>query len=244
MSSGLVPLHKILKDETRRRIVLLLDEKINLSYTDLINSLGDVSTGLLNYHLKVLNDLLAKNEAGQYILTEKGKLASKLIIEFPEKDGPLQKKKRKQFWILAVVVQLVYLFSSITLYSLNYLDLGRFVIYTILFIGSIGLSYFGYRAQIKNQPLPGSNEEKKRSRNAYIIVGCVTGLVSGFFGPTFFILLFQRFLSKSILYGLLNSGELWISFMVIGPLAGTIIGYYIGKRNKFAKPKWVTWMED
>ena len=243
MSSGLASLHKTLKDDKRRKIVLLLNNKGSLSYTDLLNSLGNVSTGLLNYHLKVLNDLLAK-EDGQYMLTEKGKLASRLLTEFPEKDESFQKKKRKQFWTLAVVVQLFYLISSISLYYLNYLDFGRLVIYTILFIGSIGLSYFGYKAQIKNQPISGSNEEKKRTRNAYMIVGGVIGLVSGFFGPIFFILLFHRLLSGPILSGLLNSGELWISLMVIGPFVGTIIGYYVGRRKKFAKPKWVKWIED
>jgi hypothetical protein len=41
-------------------------------------------TGLLNYHLKVLSDLIIKNESGQYMLAENGKLASRLLIEFPE----------------------------------------------------------------------------------------------------------------------------------------------------------------
>ena len=64
MSSGIESLHKILKDETRTKIVLLLHEKGSLSYTELMETLGFVTTGLFNYHLKVLGDLLAKNEAG------------------------------------------------------------------------------------------------------------------------------------------------------------------------------------
>ena len=72
MDSGLASLHKILKDETRRKIILLLNEKDSLSYTDLMDTLEIVSTGMLNYHLKVLGDLLIKNESGQYTLTEKG----------------------------------------------------------------------------------------------------------------------------------------------------------------------------
>ena len=83
MSSGIESLHKILKDETRTKIVLLLHEKGSLSYTELMETLGFVTTGLFNYHLKVLGDLLAKNEAGQYTLSEKGKLAARLLIEFP-----------------------------------------------------------------------------------------------------------------------------------------------------------------
>ena len=48
MSSTLESLHKILKDETRRKIVLLLNDKGSLDYTDLTGSLNGVSTGTLN----------------------------------------------------------------------------------------------------------------------------------------------------------------------------------------------------
>ena len=64
-------LHKILKDETRRKIILKLNEKDNMSYTDLMESLSIVSTGTLNYHLKVLGDLIKKNDSGQYILSKR-----------------------------------------------------------------------------------------------------------------------------------------------------------------------------
>jgi hypothetical protein len=62
-----------------------LQEKHDLSYTDLIEVLGITSTGKLNYHLKVLGDLLLKEKNGRYILTEKGMLASQMLREFPEK---------------------------------------------------------------------------------------------------------------------------------------------------------------
>jgi DNA-binding transcriptional ArsR family regulator len=57
MSSGLASLHKILKDETRRKIILLLNGKGSLGYTELLDNSEAGSTGLLNYHLKVLGDL-------------------------------------------------------------------------------------------------------------------------------------------------------------------------------------------
>jgi DNA-binding transcriptional ArsR family regulator len=60
MNDGLASLHKVLKDETRRKIVLLLNEKESLSYTDLLNALRNFSTGKLNYHLKILNKLVSK----------------------------------------------------------------------------------------------------------------------------------------------------------------------------------------
>ena len=104
MSTGIAFLHKILKDEARRKIVLLLNEKGSLSYTDLMKSLT-VSTELLNYHLKVLDDFLSKNGKGEYILTEKGKLASRLLLEFPE-DISLGKrcKWERKFWKAKVLL--------------------------------------------------------------------------------------------------------------------------------------------
>jgi DNA-binding transcriptional ArsR family regulator len=69
MSSGIASLHKILKDESRRSIILLLNEKGSLSYTELLDASDTGSTGLLNYHLKVLDDLLSKNGNGKYILS-------------------------------------------------------------------------------------------------------------------------------------------------------------------------------
>jgi DNA-binding transcriptional ArsR family regulator len=46
MSSGIASLYKILKDETRSKIVLLLNERGSLSYTELMETLGFVTTGL------------------------------------------------------------------------------------------------------------------------------------------------------------------------------------------------------
>jgi DNA-binding HxlR family transcriptional regulator len=83
MTSTIDSLHKILKDETRRKIILELNEKGSVGYTDLMESLGIISTGTLNYHLKVLGDLLQKDRAEKYELSEKGKLAYRVLTEFP-----------------------------------------------------------------------------------------------------------------------------------------------------------------
>jgi predicted transcriptional regulator len=85
MSNGIASLHKILKDETRQRILLNLNERGSQSYTDLMNNQGITSTGKMNYHIKMLNGLVSKNQDGLYSLTEKGKLAIRLMEEFCEK---------------------------------------------------------------------------------------------------------------------------------------------------------------
>jgi DNA-binding transcriptional ArsR family regulator len=147
MSSGLDSLLKILKDETRRKIVLLLNEKGSMSYTDLMETLNIVSTGTLNYHLKVLGELLTKNDAGQYLLTDKGKLASRLLIEFPEPDNQLKTKKKwwRRFWIVSILLQSLGFAIFITLYFLKYVDLARLLVGLVGFASGIIFLYFFYR---------------------------------------------------------------------------------------------------
>ena len=242
MSSRFASLHKILKDETRRKIILLLNEKGNLSYTDLMDKVGIVRTGLLNYHLKILGDLLAKTEVGQYALTEKGKLAYRLLQVFPEENNQLQKRKRqKRFWTVAALSQIVYLVTILTLYYLRYIDFGRLVLYSVLFAGSIGLAYLGYRMQ-DNRPEPGSKEEKSRFKIGYILLGGLFGLATAFFGPVFLTVISVSLGGPNFMR-IINE-PLEIFFLVSLTILGGVIGYYLGKRNGFRKPKWMTWIDD
>lgn len=85
MNVNLESLHKILRHPIRRRIVLELHEKQEVAYIDLMRILEIENTGKLNYHLKIIGDLIEKSENGKYHLTEKGDLASQLLLKFPEK---------------------------------------------------------------------------------------------------------------------------------------------------------------
>lgn len=102
MSSNIGSLHKILRDGTRRRIILLLQEKGSLSYVDLMKALGITNTGKMNYHLKVLGNLLSKKDGDQYILSEKGVLAYRLMQEFSdantERQMRLNSKEPQVLW--------------------------------------------------------------------------------------------------------------------------------------------------
>ncbi len=123
MSSGLESFHKILKDETRRKIILLIDEKGSVSYSALMKDIPSISTGLLNYHLKVLDDLLAKDEKSKYILTEKGKRASQMLIEFPY-EGTFVKMRRweRKFWKGAILILISLLVINLGEYFLGYIS--------------------------------------------------------------------------------------------------------------------------
>lgn len=126
MKNGVASLHKILKDETRRKIVLLLNEKGALSYTDFMKALEINNTGRLNYHLKVLNDLILKREDGQYVLSDKGKHAWCLLLEFSEKNiQPSQMKPRwrRLFWIAAGTLTVLITITNLILYGIGVVSL-------------------------------------------------------------------------------------------------------------------------
>ncbi len=151
MGSGIASLHKVLRDETRRKIILLLQEKGSLSYVDLMKTLGITNTGKMNYHLKILGDLLSKKEDGQYALTEKGTLASRLLLEFPEvtaRQMGLSPKGPQVLWwgiiicgfaVIGLFILLRYLFGAFMLgytYGLEYAIPFIFVCAVFLFIGA------------------------------------------------------------------------------------------------------------
>lgn len=85
MSVDFESLSDVLKHHVRRKIILTLFEKGNLSYVDLMNLVGVSNTGKFNYHLKILGDLIEKNQNGRYALTEKGQMSAQLLQKFPEK---------------------------------------------------------------------------------------------------------------------------------------------------------------
>src|SRR6266487_275985 len=82
MPADLGSLHRILKDPTRRRILSALNEKGPLAYVEILGLLEIEHTGKLNYHLRLLGDLVSKDDSGRYSLTEKGKLAIQVTSKF------------------------------------------------------------------------------------------------------------------------------------------------------------------
>jgi uncharacterized RDD family membrane protein YckC len=79
-------LFKILSHPTRAKIIELLYEKVEQSYTELLHTLG-IDTGQLNFHLKSMADLTETTEEGTYILSEKGKLAYRVLKDVEKIEG-------------------------------------------------------------------------------------------------------------------------------------------------------------
>ena len=69
---------EIISHEIRRKILKLIYERIEVSYTEILKYLG-ISDGLLNFHLRRMGDLIEKTINGTYILTPKGKRIYELI---------------------------------------------------------------------------------------------------------------------------------------------------------------------
>lgn len=138
MSVDISQLHSVLRDPTRSRILELLDERTSLSYVELQNLLQITHTGKLNYHLKMLRDLIVKDsQTGRYSLGEKGKIAVQLLAKFQTVADVSAARKSlvTGFGLVAlavIVILLAYLtqyaptFSSIgqTLYALGWASVG------------------------------------------------------------------------------------------------------------------------
>ncbi len=147
MTADLESLHKILKDQTRRKIILSINEKGSLSYTDLMREVGVSSTGTLNYHLKVLADLLTKDDTGQYLLTPKGKTASRLLLEFPEQANQEHVKTVwwRRFWVVAILLDVIVLGFALGFYLAGSIDVFRLIQAVMGFTFAIIFTYFYYR---------------------------------------------------------------------------------------------------
>jgi len=82
MSVDFESLSDVLKHPIRRRIILSLSERKSMSYVDMMNLVEVVNTGKFNYHLKILADLIEKDENGKYSLSDKGQLAVQFLQKF------------------------------------------------------------------------------------------------------------------------------------------------------------------
>ena len=73
-----------LKHPVRRQILLFIEGKGEVSFTEIQNNAGLDDTGLLSYHLKELAPLLNQSERGKYSLSEVG-VASMALFRKVEK---------------------------------------------------------------------------------------------------------------------------------------------------------------
>jgi len=85
----------------RIEIVKALAEK-PLRFADLKRHLKISSSGLLDFHLKKLNDLITTNDEGNYVLTERG-FAALQAVETTSKYFWLRAAQRRSFFLALIV---------------------------------------------------------------------------------------------------------------------------------------------
>jgi hypothetical protein len=233
MVSGLESLHKVLKDEKRRNIIRLLNENGNRSYTDLMKALGIGSTGKLNYHLKILNELITKQGDGQYILTEKGKLAARLLDEFgprrsqSEIDAPFP----RGYMIGVSLFSVAALSLDFGLYLLAQINFNDFAIYLASSVLAVVFLVAAERARIKRSMWTARNQ-MLGAKISIMFAGAYAGGVIWFFAGG----LLLGILVQAGIHNPFPSFNAWIAFSFIaGAIMGALLGYLVYKRSRYSK---------
>jgi DNA-binding transcriptional ArsR family regulator len=220
--SGLTSLHKILKDETRRKIIILLSEKGNLSYSDLMEASEVLSTGLLNYHLKVLSDLLRKNDSGQYSLSDKGQLAYRLLTEFPDNPLKIFDKRIYKSWIILTAAAVILLIVNGYFFNI---PTERVSISLAILLVTTALAFY-----VRVRPSTSGN------RVFFIMVGgAVIGFLLWFAIAMFFNISTLRW-SIVRSSGDLGFDLIMLSSLIICWVIGGYIGDWIGRRRDYVIP--------
>ncbi len=78
--TGLSPeqMFDILSHKIRREIIVSLSQKVELTYTQLLEMMK-ISDGLLSFHLRKLKELVNQSDSGSYLLSQEGRAAFEII---------------------------------------------------------------------------------------------------------------------------------------------------------------------
>ena len=87
---------KALGNKIRRNIIKILGKKGKTSFTDILNSIGNIDSSKLSYHLRCLSGMIELFE-GQYFLTEIGNAAVSLMNKIDQSEA-IQRRKKKFMW--------------------------------------------------------------------------------------------------------------------------------------------------
>ncbi len=219
-------------------MLLLLHEKVSLSYTELMNGLAIDSTGKMNYHLKILNELVVKREDGNYALTEKGMLASRLLTDFPEANRQqfgLKPKWWRRFWLGAMVSFISFFVIYFAAYSAGYINSSNLYENLVSLILIMG---FCYMIQHILRDVLSKNAQLVIAKMVYIAIGVFLGITIAFIAGGFAFVGISRLLGKQFepgdpLYAFFWSDGYLIFSLLIAPTVGAIASYNFGKKRHF-----------
>jgi len=230
MVSDLALLHKIFKDDTNQKILALISETNSLSYADLMEKTEIYSESLLNYHLKVLGELLIKNKENQYLLTEKGQAALKLLDENPDQLRNFGRKKLKQNGAYLVLGYVTTIIIIVFCYFQGHIDI-RMLRRIVCSISVILVFYVGYIVRFTSQ----TSERVKEKSVLFNKIFCI--IAGGIAGPMVALVGILIATVCSVYVGgpnflqVTNDNIAFIfSFFSIAVVIGCLTGYCIGKK--------------
>ncbi|MCW4009273.1 MAG: RDD family protein [Candidatus Bathyarchaeota archaeon] len=116
----------VLSHRIRREILLMLCDKGESSFTDLLNALN-VDTGKLSFHIRSLSEFIEQKESGKYALTRAGENAVRVIrdveswAEMPNANGKDSLLRLASFAkrALAYVVDFFVMFALAALFMIQ-----------------------------------------------------------------------------------------------------------------------------
>jgi DNA-binding transcriptional ArsR family regulator len=109
-----------LKHPVRRQILLLLEDKGEVSFTEIQNALGLNDTGLISYHLKELATLVEQSRRGKYSLSELGHASLTFFRKVEmEKDKTSKTVHRELEELLGEAVFLFFIFGGTLMVPLS-----------------------------------------------------------------------------------------------------------------------------
>ena len=221
MSQGIESLHKILKDETRSKAITLLKQK-PLSYTELMDALDITNTGTLNYHLKVLGELLTKNQEGLYTLTEKGILAYKVLTDFPSIQPQATDRRVLKMMLFFGISSII--LSLVTGFMLS-IPIERTIIVVIVLTLTFGFAYY-----IRVRP--------SHSGNRVFFVALGTFCIGFLFWAVVTLLILHSGLRWLIFQSTGNIGDnlTALGTLIICWILGAFVGDWIGRKRNYVIP--------
>ena len=180
----------------------------------------------------MLNGLLEKNQDGLYSLTEKGKLAIRLLEEFCEKksQSELEAQFPKGYFVVVGLFSVTLLILVFGFYVARIITLERFILYIATSILGIVFLVIADKARRK-RAMSKPSSQMLGSKISIILAGAFAGGVILFFAGGLLIGLIAK--SRGIsLFGFTD----WIIIsFAVGSILGGLVGYWIYKRSKFSK---------
>jgi len=140
-----------LRHPVRRQLLLLLEDKGEMSFTEIQNAVGVSDTGLMSYHLRELAPLVEQSTRGKYCLSEVGRASITLFRKVEmEKDKTSRAVRRELEQVFGKVVFLFFIVGvtlmgplSVDIYlsveTISQSSLSMEQVFVVFFVGLLGM---------------------------------------------------------------------------------------------------------